>query len=141
MAVAYDFAMVKMHNLQCARCGIPFGIPKDFEERRREDHTEFRCPLGHVNYYPQDTEAKRLKRQLVKAREQLVSQKKRTEWAEMATKKAKEAEQRAKNKTRAVKGHLTRSKKRAAAALCPCCNRSFVQLRRHMKLKHPDFRP
>lgn len=32
----------------------------------------------------------------------------------------------------------TRAKKRAATGTCPCCGRSFVQLRRHMAAKHPD---
>src|SRR5262245_22389812 len=29
--------------------------------------------------------------------------------------------------------------KRVAAGVCPCCNRSFVQLQRHMKTKHPLY--
>jgi hypothetical protein len=39
----------------------------------------------------------------------------------------------------AQKGATTRAKKRHAAAVCPCCNRSFVQLRRHMENKHPGY--
>lgn len=31
-----------------------------------------------------------------------------------------------------------RLRRRTAAGVCPCCNRSFVQLARHMKTKHPD---
>jgi hypothetical protein len=33
-----------------------------------------------------------------------------------------------------------KARKRAAAALCPCCNRSFVQLRRHLASQHPDYK-
>jgi hypothetical protein len=29
--------------------------------------------------------------------------------------------------------------KRAANGVCPCCGRSFVQLARHMKVKHPTY--
>jgi hypothetical protein len=39
----------------------------------------------------------------------------------------------------ATKGHLTRTKKRAASGVCPCCRRSFKQLRRHMQNKHPVY--
>jgi hypothetical protein len=39
---------------------------------------------------------------------------------------------------RAQKGATTRAKKRAVAATCPCCGRSFSQLRRHMAAKHPE---
>jgi hypothetical protein len=42
----------------------------------------------------------------------------------------------------ATKGHVTRKKRqleRVASGVCPCCNRSFVNLRRHMKTQHPEF--
>ena len=38
----------------------------------------------------------------------------------------------------ATKGHLTRAKKRHRAGLCPCCNRQFQDLVRHMASKHPE---
>lgn len=40
---------------------------------------------------------------------------------------------------RAQKGQNTRLKKRIAAGVCPCCNRSFANLREHMAGQHPDF--
>lgn len=39
----------------------------------------------------------------------------------------------------AARGQVTRLKNRAAAGVCPCCNRTFHQLVRHMAAKHPDF--
>lgn len=39
----------------------------------------------------------------------------------------------------AYKGQVTRLKNRAAAGMCPCCNRHFTNLERHMGTKHPDF--
>ena len=39
----------------------------------------------------------------------------------------------------ATRGHVTRQKKRAAAGVCPCCNRTFKQLARHMERKHPNY--
>lgn len=51
---------LEMHAVECAECGISFGIPKDFEERRRKDHATFYCPSGHSNYYGQKSEAFRL---------------------------------------------------------------------------------
>lgn len=39
----------------------------------------------------------------------------------------------------ATRGHLTRTKKRGGHGVCPCCNRTFQQLARHMKSKHPDY--
>lgn len=40
---------------------------------------------------------------------------------------------------RATKGRLTKTKKRIANGVCPCCNRHFVNLERHMTGKHPDY--
>ena len=39
----------------------------------------------------------------------------------------------------AKRGQVTKLKKRAAAGVCPCCNRTFVELQRHMATKHPTF--
>jgi DNA repair exonuclease SbcCD ATPase subunit len=41
----------------------------------------------------------------------------------------------------AQKAATTRAKKRHAAGVCPCCNRSFENVRRHMATQHPDFDP
>lgn len=38
-----------------------------------------------------------------------------------------------------IKGVLAKVKKRVAHGVCPCCNRSFTDLRRHMESKHPEF--
>lgn len=39
----------------------------------------------------------------------------------------------------AQKGQVTKLRKRAKAGVCPCCNRTFVGLQRHMAQKHPEF--
>lgn len=38
-----------------------------------------------------------------------------------------------------TKGQLTKTKKRLAGGVCPCCNRSFVSLAKHMASQHPDY--
>lgn len=45
----------------------------------------------------------------------------------------------AQHQSRAFKGVVTKLKKRAANGVCPCCNRTFVDLARHMAGKHPTF--
>jgi hypothetical protein len=39
-----------------------------------------------------------------------------------------------------LKSQLTKVKKRIGHGTCPCCNRSFEDLRRHMESKHPEFK-
>lgn len=45
----------------CAACFMPFAITVDFEKKRRRDHIGFFCPMGHSNYFPQQTEEERLR--------------------------------------------------------------------------------
>lgn len=39
----------------------------------------------------------------------------------------------------AKKGQLTKLKKRVANGACPCCNRHFSDLYRHIQSQHPDY--
>ena len=39
----------------------------------------------------------------------------------------------------AQRGVLTRVKNRIIKGVCPCCNRHFADLSRHMQTQHPDF--
>jgi uncharacterized Zn-finger protein len=45
---------------------------------------------------------------------------------------------------RALRGVVTRKGRQLArvkAGVCPCCNRTFQNLVRHMETKHPDYEP
>ena len=45
----------------------------------------------------------------------------------------------AERSNRALRGHLTRQRKRAAAGMCPCCRRTFENVARHMESQHPGY--
>jgi uncharacterized small protein (DUF1192 family) len=45
----------------------------------------------------------------------------------------------AKRSRNAYKGLFGRTKKRVAAGVCPCCNRTFENLARHMAGEHPGY--
>lgn len=113
-------------RLQCGECGILFAAPAHWVEVRRDrgDHgKEFYCPNGHCRVWGASTldkvrqERDRLKQQAARLEDEV------REANDRAAQEAKKA---------------ARIKKRAEAALCPCCNRHFSQLERHMKSKHPD---
>ncbi|HYC31767.1 MAG TPA: hypothetical protein VEB59_05720, partial [Gemmatimonadales bacterium] len=40
---------------------------------------------------------------------------------------------------RSTKGVVTKIKRRVAGGVCPCCNRTFSDLARHMSGKHPGW--
>ena len=121
---AAEFLTVQWHTLNCGECGIMFQVPTGFDQERRESGGDWYCPNGHCRVY-KTREVDRLKRQLKSAEDSAAWNRRRLE-----------SEQ---NSHCATKGHLTRQKRRAAAGVCPCCDRTFKQLARHMKSQHPDY--
>jgi hypothetical protein len=114
-------------------CGITHAVPHelyDYQQRQHRDGERQRaiyCPLGHDWYMAGEGEAARLRRQLDAARDR-------------AGRFASQRDQ-AEASARAYKGVATKARKRAKAGTCPCCNRTFKQLARHMASQHPDFEP
>ena len=104
----------------CCNCFIPFAMTSEFEARRRKDKATFYCPNGHPQHYLGKSDEQKLR----EAQQQLASA---NEDARIQAARASKAE-----------AEAARLKKRASGGVCPCCNRSFVQLARHMKTKHPD---
>jgi hypothetical protein len=109
-------------------CGIAVAIPENLN-RYAHDKKGYSiyCPLGHSFVYGNNFEAKyEEERRRHQATKDLLA----------AEERAHRAEERSHAQTR---GKLTRVEKRASAGVCPCCNRTFQQLARHMKSKHPEF--
>lgn len=110
-------------------CGVHFGLPESFYNARKKDHKTFYCPNGHSRYYPGKTEEERLKEQLAGTRK----------WAEEDRQSLMQQRDRASRQAAAHKGNVTKLKKRAAAGMCPVCNRSFSALLSHVANQHPGF--
>jgi hypothetical protein len=106
----------------CINCGIPFAIPKNYQERLREKHTNFFCPNGHTQYYPGESDTEKLARQLRERDNQL---------AQTATAKIQLENQ---------LNEANRKLKKVAAGQCPCCNKTYKHLASHMNKKHPEFK-
>ncbi|HMA26059.1 MAG: hypothetical protein ACM33U_07590 [Solirubrobacterales bacterium] len=114
-------------EVEICTCGVLFAAPQNLLDKRREDGRTFYCPNGHHLVY--DSENERLKRDLAATR--------RVAQSRLDLLHAEE------NSHRATRGHLTRKKKqlaRVSAGVCPCCNRTFQNLARHMQTKHPNER-
>lgn len=111
--------------MECGECGVTFGLTEEFIKQRQADHRIWYCPNGHNRYYPQKSEAEKLRARLRSAEAQLTHTQDQLQATEY--------------QRRAQKGQNTRLKNRIAAGVCPCCNRSFQDLRRHMAGQHPDY--
>lgn len=108
-------------------CGIEHAIPEQLDRHAAETGAAVHCPLGHPWVV-----GKSLKKLLAEERERTARAQRRAR----ANRELLEAEERSHAATR---GHLTRAKKRIGNGVCPCCNRHFTNVERHMASKHPGF--
>jgi hypothetical protein len=111
----------------CCNCGITFGMTQGFKNMRNEDGKSFFCPNGHSQYYTKSIATK-----LKEANSALKNAKEDAKWWQ------EEAEAKAKALS-STKGQLTKVKNRIAKGVCPCCNRQFLDLNRHMDNQHPEY--
>ena len=115
---------IQFEVYECAECGVPFGVSADFAQRKRNDHSDFYCPRGHCQVFKGETEAERLRKMLAEANAKSTTLAQRAADAEAAEQKAEMARR--------------KLEKRIKAGVCPCCNRTFTNLARHMQTKHPE---
>lgn len=108
---------------ECIDCGVPFAMTEELIASLRYTGKTFYCPNGHPMIY--GGEKKRLERRI----KELETDR---EWY-------RDEVERQKRTLAAARGQLTKIKKRVANGVCPCCHRQFVNMARHMKMKHPDY--
>lgn len=119
---------ITVEVIPCAQCGMSFGAPEDWLDRRRAKHDTFYCPAGHHNYFPGDTAEKKLKREQERSARLLAE----------ADRLRADRDHTARRLS-ATQGVVTRTKRRIGNGVCPCCGRTFQQLARHMHAKHPEY--
>lgn len=115
----------------CCVCNSPVALTKAHYNRAKAAGTAFYCPNGHELSY-RETELDRAKQKIAQQELQIERERRNAQFH-------KNEADRARRSTSAIRGHLTRQKKRIANGVCPCCKRTFHALARHMKTKHPDF--
>lgn len=113
-------------------CGSTFAVTDDFHRARREDHGWFYCPRGHVQHYTSESDKARAERLAREANDALARERARHD----QTRAALEHES---HRARAARGIATRIRNRVSRGVCPCCNRTFGNLSKHMAMKHPTF--
>ena len=125
---------LELKTITCCHqgCGIVFAVPGHWMKKRIEDHTWWYCPNGHTQHYSGKSETEKL-------REDLTRQERITQ--SVSNQRDVERMQRKSTERRlsAQKGVTTKIKNRIAHGVCPCCARTFKQLQRHLKSKHPEY--
>lgn len=112
-------------------CGMWHAVPEELREYQMRQHRDgekpigIYCPLGHSGIPSGKGEA-------AKERER----RERAEARAKAIQDQLDSEARAHS---ATKGQLTKAKKRIGKGVCPCCNRHFTNVERHMATQHPKY--
>lgn len=116
---------VEFRVITCCSCSMPFAMSQSHYDKRRTDKETFHCPEGHKQHFTGLSETEQLRLQLRRRDEQL----------DAANARAGRAE--------ALRDAVTKAHKRMRArvmnGVCPCCDRTFQNLMRHMRHQHPEF--
>lgn len=115
-----DFTM-----LECGGCGIPFFVPTKWKNNKVEQKGSFSCPNGCGRQFCGETKEEKLKREMLQLKQlhEDHNQKLIDKWLD-EKKKAND---------------LQKQLKRVHKGVCPCCNRSFQNLKKHIETKHPEL--
>jgi hypothetical protein len=113
---------VELVTMECGECGIVFAMSSSKYRRCKEKGEGWCCPNGHNRIFC-ESEIDKLKKELEAERQRKMNALTRE------------------NEALAEKAKLERKLKRVHKGVCPCCNRTFVNLGRHMATKHPSVKP
>lgn len=118
--------LIELTTINCGECGGSYAINERYRQQRYEEGNGWNCPYCRVSWgYFENNRHKKLKRELADA----------TRRADQHAVEAREARQRASQISRSYQ----RVRERVRNGVCPCCNRTFENLARHMSTKHPDY--
>lgn len=114
--------------INCGACGISFAVPEPWRLQKQRDHTGFRCPNGCSRAYVGESDVERIAREKREAENKLQARVNEAEHARLVAEKELDKVKRAKRKIEARVSH----------GVCPCCDRTFENLAKHMETKHKN---
>ena len=119
----------------CCRCKQDIQLPLElYHAAKRSPNISFWCAYGHQQHFAEgETNETKLRRERDRLAQQIAQR-------DDEIRRQRELGEAAERQVSAARGQVTKLKNRASAGVCPCCNRSFPQLRRHMETKHPTFK-
>jgi hypothetical protein len=120
---------VTLQVIECGTCGVIHAIPQSMYDQYYKDGGFWHCPNGHRRGWNE--------RNCKSALEKLEAENARLTSSINYKNDQIDTERR---RTAAAKGEVNKIKKRIGNGICPCCNRTFANLQRHMTTKHLDFK-
>lgn len=119
--LAQEFVLVECGPADKGGCDITFAMTEKFYDETKRTGRTWYCPNGHPWVWTgptTETQLRDAKAKTVALEDQLRAA-------------IRDAE-----RTRAA---LVRDRHRVANGLCPCCNRYFENVHRHIRGQHPDY--
>jgi hypothetical protein len=118
----------------CYRCKSEIALPQELHDAaKRSPRISFWCPYGHEQHFCEgETEEQKLRRERDRLQQRLAEKDDEIAWQ----RKSREETER---KLTATRGVVTKIKNRVGHGVCPCCNRTFENLARHMNSKHRGY--
>lgn len=126
-AIATDY-----HVICCWNCSGHYAVTERAYSRFSDSGKNWFCPYCGESTVVVESELTRLKKKVRQLEDDY-------KWADYRRANAEEDAKRERASNAAYKGQLTKTRKRIAHGVCPCCTRTFVNLQRHMATKHPDY--
>jgi len=113
---------------ETVECGAPgcdqhFAMSRRYYDETKRTGQTWYCPRGHPRVWLGETTEQKLRN--AEARERHLA----------------DQLQAAEADAEATRQRLIRDRHRFAHGVCPCCNRAFTALARHMRTKHPEYDP
>lgn len=131
MTAFTQYLNVSFTTEKCWVCGVHFALERDYSAKRGKDGKQFHCPNGcKLAFGP--SEVQELKDKLARERA-------RHDQTEARLRDERQSHEHTGRQLIAQRGATTRIKRRIGKGVCPCCNRTFADLTRHMNTKHPNY--
>lgn len=125
--------LVTLTQVNCGECGGTYAINERYYAQARTKGTAWTCPYCKTGWgFTGNSENEILKKELE-------AEKRRVAFANDQARMERERRESAEHRERAQKANVTKIKKRIKNGVCPCCNRTFIDLQRHMAVKHADY--
>lgn len=121
---------VQLTVINCGRCGGTYAINEFYRAQRQENGGGWHCPYCDCTWgFFGKTDNQLLKERLDASKRELEE-----------TQARLRAEKCLALNNAALRAKAERKLARVNRGVCPCCNRSFQNLKNHMRTKHPESR-
>jgi|HubBroStandDraft_1064217.scaffolds.fasta_scaffold180697_2 hypothetical protein len=123
---------VTLTQINCGNCAGTYAINERYRSECHDKGTSWNCPYCRTDWGYTGNELTRLKKQLESKERELA-------FARSNAAAERAAREKTERRLSAAKGAKTRMANRVKHGVCPCCNRTFQNLMRHMSTQHPHF--